>query len=207
MYKKYKTEYSNHVHQLVVSVSRHFYITDNGKFRHQKKVLEARLDRPESHTKRHVVHYLIRDHFSGLFYAELTDTHNLFSIFEFLYRAWSKKEYHPFCGLPHAVTVPKNIRAVWPSLLAFLERESIQLTDVTSGFQGGVRDIRTWEQELRTDLYTSGYPPDYSEVLEHAQSTCARFNLSDYRGQSKATVWRKNLPNEIRLPGPKETFS
>jgi len=163
MYQSYETDHSNHVHQLVVAVSRHLYITSDGKLKHQKKALEAKLDRPDSHTKRHVVHYLIRDHFSGLFYAEVTDTENSFSVFDFLYRAWSKKEYHPLYGVPYALTVPKNVRAVWPSLVPFLEEITIEPIDVTSGFQGGVRDIRTWEDDLRCGLYKSGqikrHPP------------------------------------------------
>jgi hypothetical protein len=207
MYQRYKTDGSNHVHQLIISVSRHLFVTADGKFKHQKKAFDARLDKPESFTKRHVVHYLIRDHFSGLFYAELTDTSNIFSVFNFLYRAWSKKEWHPLYGVPFGLSVPKNVRSVWPQLIDFLEKIGVDSIDVTSGFQGGVRDLRTWEEELRCGLYESGYPPDYEEVLRLAPSSCMLFNVSDYRGPSKATRWHENLVDEVYVPASKEAFN
>lgn len=207
MYQRYRTDESNHVHQLVVSISRHFYVTSTGKFKYQKKDIKAKLGQPESYSRRHIVYYLIRDHFSGLFYVEVTDTDNMLSVFEFLYRAWSKKEHNPLYGAPSALTVPKNVRTVWPELVPFLEEIGIQPGDVTSGFQGGVRDIRTWEEELRCGLYKSGHPPNYSEVLESAPYACARFNISSYRGKSKAEIWEENLPKDIYLPTSQEVFN
>lgn len=206
MYRSYKTGIANEVHQLVVSVSRHYYVTSSGKYKRQKKPFEARLDNPSSFTKRHIVHYLIRDHFSGLFYAELTDSQSLFSIYEFLYRAWSPKKLHPLQGLPYGLTVPKNVRTMWPTLTSFLEEATVHPIDVTSGFQSGVRDLRTWEEVLRCGLYQSGYPPDYSEVLRDAPETCVRFNRSEVRGPSKADVWKRNLPEEVYIPSSREDF-
>lgn len=206
VFQSYKTDHPNHVHQLVVSVSRHLYVTSNGKFKYQKKAFEAKLDRPDSYTKKHIVHYLIRDHFSGLFYVEITDTKNIFSVFEFLYRAWSRKDHHPLCGIPYALTVPKNVKALWSNITPFLEEITIQSVDVTSGFQGGIRDIRTWEEDLRCGLYKSGYPPDYSEVSEYAPYACAQLNTFNCRGKSKAEVWQENLPEDIYLPVSQEAF-
>lgn len=207
MYQRYKTDCSNHVHQLIVTVSRHYFVTANGKFKHQKKAFDAQIDKPESFTKRHVVHYLIRDHFSGLFYAELTDTENIFPVFEFLYRAWSKKEFHPLCGIPFGISVPKNVQILWPRLTGLLEELGVRSIDVTSGFQGGVRDLLTWENQLKGGLYESGYPPDYEEVIKQAPHNCAWANMSDYRGISKATKWRENLPETIYLPSSKGLFN
>lgn len=198
-HKTYKTEYSNHVHQLVVSVSRHYYVTSNGKFKQQKKALGGKLGCPATYTKKHIVHYLIRDHFSGLFYAEVTDTDNILSVLEFLKRAWSAKEGHPLQGIPNALTVPHSVRTVWPEIIPFLDAFSIQPVDVTSGFQGGVRDIRTWEEHLRTGLYESGFPPDYSEVRAQAAQTCAFISTYGSNGP-KADIWRDNLHEDIYIP-------
>lgn len=200
MLQRYKTNQSNEVHQLVVAVSRHSYVTAAGKFRRQKKPIEVRLDKRETFTKRHVVHYLIRDHFSGLFYAELTDSENIFPVHEFLFRAWSKKESHPLYGIPFGLTVPGTVRTLWPDFVSQLKAAAIQAIDVTSGFQGGIRDLRTWEDELHFGLYESGYPPDYQEILRRAPEACASFNLSEYRGGPKAAVWRKNLPEKTYVP-------
>lgn len=204
MLQRYKTDESNEVHQLVVAVSRHCYVTAGGKFQRQKKVFEVRLDKPESFTKRHIVHYLLRDHFSGLFYAEITDTTNMFAVSEFLYRAWSKKEAHPLYGIPFGLTVPSTVRALWPDLVARLNEATIQPIDVTSGFQGGIRDLRTWENELHWFSYESGYPPDYDEVRRRAPEICADYNGSEYRSGLKAKRWNENLPEEMYVPASKD---
>lgn len=206
VYKQYKTEYSNQVHQLIVSVSKHFYVTSNGKYKQQKKAFEVKLDKPETFTKKHVVHYLIRDHFSGLFYAEVTETENILPVSEFLYRAWSRKKYHPLYGVPWGVTVPKTVKSKWPKLSPFLDETGIIPLDVTSGFQGGVRDIRTWEEYLRCDLYESGHPPEYSEVLKRSADTCKMLNISTTRGKSKEVVWKEGLTSEVYLPSSPEAF-
>ena len=204
MYQRYKTSQSNEVHQLVVGVSRHSFVTAVGKFQRQKKPFDVRLDKPASFTKRHVVHYLVRDHFSGLFYAELTETGHIFPVHEFLYRAWSKKDTHPLYGVPHGVTVPATVRALWPDLVSMLKEATIEAIDVTSGFQGGIRDLRTWENELHFGLYESGYPPDYEEVLRRAPEACANFNVSEYRGEPKSKIWTENLPDKVYVPATRE---
>lgn len=200
MLKRYKTDQSNEVHQLVVAVSRHSYITASGKFQRQKKAFEVRLDKPASFTKRHVVHYLLRDHFSGLFYAELADTTNVFPVHEFLRRAWSKKDAHPLYGIPFGLTVPGTVRALWPDLVPRLKEATIEPIDVTSGFQGGIRDLRTWEDQLHFGWYESGFPPDYEEVLRRAPEACANFNSSQYSGEPKVRSWSENLPVETYVP-------
>jgi hypothetical protein len=204
MLKRYHTNQSNDVHQLVVAVSRHSYVTVQGKFQRQKRAFEVRLDKPESFTKRHIVHYLLRDHFSGVFYAELVDTTSIFPVHEFLYRAWSRKDVHPLYGIPFGLAVPATVRAVWPHLVARLKDATIETIDVTSGFQGGIRDLRTWEDELHFGVYQSGYPPNYEEVLRRAPEACANFNLSEYRGRPKARTWTDNLPEQTYVPSSKE---
>ena len=203
---RYITDYSNQVHQLIVSVSRHFYITADGKLKYQKKPFEAKLGHQDSYSKRHLIHYMIRDHFSGLFYAEISDTNDMYPVLEFLYRAWSRKDLHPLHGLPDAVTVPKNLRVLWPTLVPFLEKEAIEPIDVTSGFQGGVRDIRTWEQELRFYPYMYDSQPDYMNIREKAEIICAKLNTSEIRGGHKSTVWMENLCGNVRVPTSWEGF-
>lgn len=192
VFQSYKSDYSNQNHQLIVSVSRHCYVTGEGKFKYQKKSFDVNLDKLNT-KKSHVVHFLIRDHFSGLFYAELADSKNIISIFDFLYRAWSQKDFHPFCGIPGAISIPKNIQRMWPDIISFVENLGVGIIDVTSGFQGGVRDIRTWETALYTDRYKSGRPPDYSEVKERSSNTCIELATWNSRGPSKEQVWRDNL--------------
>lgn len=197
MYRQYRSDYSNQIPQFIVSISRHLHVTAGGKLKYQKKPFDARLGKQATFTRRHVVNFLIRDHFSGLFYAEITDIDNVYSACEFLHRAWSESADHPLYGVPDMMTLPKNVRAVWPDLAAFLEEEaSINLVDVTSGFQGGVRDIRTWEDLLRFGVYESGFPPDYKEVRSAAVAECARYNQYD----GKVDIWTQNLPENVYVP-------
>lgn len=91
-FKIYQSKCPNDVHQLVVSVSKHLYILKNGQVTYQKKPLEVDLLNCRDSTKDHVVHYLIKDHFSGALYGEVSPSSNLLSLGEFLYRAWSPKK-------------------------------------------------------------------------------------------------------------------
>ena len=94
MYNIYKSEYPNQVHQLSVSVSKHIYVTGAGKLKFQKKKFELDLASVRAADRVHVLHYLIRDHFSGAFYAEICASTSFVPVQDFLNRAWSvKREY------------------------------------------------------------------------------------------------------------------
>ncbi len=81
--------------------------------KYQKKPFDVRIENLQSSQKTHIVHYVIRDHFSGLFYAELSDSDSLIPIHDFLYRAWQNKLFHPMVGIPDFMTIPKNAHKFW----------------------------------------------------------------------------------------------
>ena len=95
----YRSDYTNQVHQLIVSVSKHFYILKSGDLMHRRKPMEIKLPKIEQSPREHIVHYLIRDHFSGAFYAEMCSARAMMPLEEFLYRAWSKKESYRSVGV------------------------------------------------------------------------------------------------------------
>ena len=144
----YQTNYSNEVHQLIVSPSKHYYVTKKGTLKYQKKPFEVNLKNVKSSNINHVIHFLIRDHFSGLFYWDICSADSLFLIYEFLFRAWKKKDSHPLYGIPDFLTIPMNVQTYFPDLVKFTKNIGITYIKVTSGFQGGVRDIKTVENEL-----------------------------------------------------------
>ncbi|UKV13213.1 hypothetical protein L6172_14270 [Thalassospiraceae bacterium SW-3-3] len=207
MYKRYKSDFPNQVHQLIISVSRHYYVTKQGRYNHQKKPFEIQIDDDafEACEKRHVVNYLVRDHFSGLFYAEVTTSDALIRPVEFLHRAWSPKKNHPLHGLPNAITIPKTVQNRWPRLTAFMEELEIIPLNPTSGFQGGVRDIRTWEDELRTQRYESGYPPLFREVSERSPHIM-EWTSEWSRWREKHDRWKDHLPEQMLIPKPLDEF-
>jgi hypothetical protein len=198
MQQTYQSDYPNQVHQLMVSVSKHFYLLKNGSVKFQKKKFECTLANMHRSEKDHVVHYLIRDHFSGAFYAEAASSSQLIAVDQFLLRAWSKKDEYIFCGLPEHLSVPNTVAEAFPTLLSWVDSQGIKLLEVTSGFQGGIRDLPTWEDYLRM-VFAIGEETRLSEV----QGKAARINdyLNREHGDraSKIDKWAHRV-GTIKLP-------
>ena len=208
MSKRYQSYYSNEVHQLIVSPSKHYYVTGSGAFKYQKKPFELKLENVDQAKKNHVIHYLIRDHFSGLFYSEICSSHTPIPIYAFLFRAWGKKQNHPLYGIPDFMTVPKNVQSYFPGLLGFIEKLGVTYVKVTSGFQGGVRDIRTIEDELKHVGFNFDNPrqslkePPFDFVLETAPEIYRRFFDSLYKKPTKTEIWLSAIEPGQKLPVP-----
>ncbi len=186
----YCSDYSNHVHQLVVTISRHFYVTKLGKFKRQSSPFKAVLSRPSTYTKRHIVHYILTDHFSGLFYAEVTTSDDVFPIEEFLARAWGEKFEHPLQGEPDLLVVPKSVFDSFPSFSSWLGQKPIRVVLATSGFQTGIRSLRTWEEILKIGgscRYQTGFPPDFIEVQANSFDSCV------FQTSRHFQKWREGL--------------
>ena len=149
MIHRYDSDYPNQLHQLVVSVSKHITTTKDGRLRFQKKPMEVNLANISRSVREHVVHYMIRDHFSGAFYGEVCHAAALIPIRDFLVRAWSEKPHYYFCGVPDYISVPKTVDLAFPGVRGGVAEFGIETVEVTSGFQGGIRDIPTWERYLR----------------------------------------------------------
>lgn len=92
----YQSNYSNEVDQLIVCVSKYLYAIRTGLIRYQQKAFDLSLAKVDKAEKEHLVHYLIRDHFSGVYYAEIHSCKALSPVEEFLFRAWSPKQDYPF---------------------------------------------------------------------------------------------------------------
>lgn len=209
MIKRYQSNHSNKVHQLIVTPSKHYFVTSSGIFKHQKKPFEVKLENINKAKKIHIIHYLIKDHFSGLFYWEICSSIAPIPIYEFLFRAWSKKEKHPLYGMPDYMSIPKNIQLYFPGLMSFIEKRGITYIKVTSGFQGGVRDIRTIEDGLKlagfdySNPHQSQTEPPFELVLERVPEICRRFSDSLYCKPSKRDVWLSGIESEQKIFIPK----
>lgn len=212
--KRYQTDFSNEVHQLVVSPSKHFYVAKDRTLKYQKKPFEVNLDKTATSKKNHVIHFLIRDHFSGLFYWEICPTDSTLLIEDFLFRAWSKKDHHPLCGVPDFLTIPVKVQSFFPNIVKFVEKIGITYLKVTSGFQGGVRDIRTVEDELGFAHSLADVPsplqkdPDFQEIVNYIPVISKRFVEYSSSGPSKRDVWESGFKSEseIYLPKSLESF-
>ncbi|MBK3801298.1 hypothetical protein GAY33_19070 [Azospirillum brasilense] len=212
MFMRYQSDHANQVHQLLVSVSKHFYVRRNGTIAFQWKAIDIDLARIQTAKRNHVVHYLLRDHYSGAFYAEVTTSDRLIDLGEFLYRAWAEKETGPgedapylFRGMPDALTVPAKVMERFPGVARIMEACGIAYIKATSGFQAGVRDLKTWEEEFRYRFWRIDEPVGF-EVAQSMAPACACLMSGDrYNGRSKIREWTAGNPS-IRLPPDRERF-
>ena len=107
------------------------------------------------------------------------------------------------------MTVPKNVQSYFPGLISFIEKIGVTYIKVTSGFQGGVRDIRTIEDELMlagfdyVNPHLSQKDPPFDLVLERMPEICRRFSDSLYRKPSKKEVWLSGIESEDKINVPK----
>lgn len=194
--KSYRSEHPNHVHQLTVSASKHYYITKDGRLKYQHKPMEIRLDALEHSDRTHVVHYIIRDHFSGLFYSEIAASASLPPVEYFLNRAWRKKDEYVFCGIPKLLTIPQRVETIFPTVKTSVLALGVGLIEVTSGFQGGVRDVRTVEDWLK--LFHDS-PMDEASLRAKQIAQIMGKKKSRNGADDKASFWMEYVP-EIRVP-------
>jgi tetratricopeptide (TPR) repeat protein len=208
MSKQVITEYSNQLHQLLVSVSKHLYITKNGLIKYQEKPMEVNINNYHKSRKEHLVYYILRDHFSGSFVLQITGTKSLISLPAFLYYAWSKgteEEEKYLWGIPGAVFVPKLISSA--GLLAGLDKLGVQPLNPPSGFASGVRIIRDIEENLyfllgRTVKHTV-------EDINNKKNIIYQYLINPSYAESKFDKWRHNLPpgHPREVPGYREFIS
>jgi hypothetical protein len=200
---RYRTDYSNEVHQLMVSVSRHLWVAKDGAIRYQQKPFEITLARLARSEKQHVIHYLVRDHFSGLLYAEIGLSGSLLSPREFLLRAWSRKDRLSFCGVPDTLIVPKTVSDTFAELLPWLDELEMDVIPATSGFQAGVRDVKTWEEAVRNAL--RWFPADdLAHLPALAEMLCWDLVEEPLHHRQQVGRWQSGL-GTLRYPTANDT--
>lgn len=201
MITSYRSQHPNHAHQLAICVSKHLYATKDGRLKYQQKPIEVRLETLSRQDRAHLVIYTLRDHCSGLFYAEVGFGPDVVPAAAFLKRAWSPKSHYAFCGLPRLLLIPKTVQSVFPELPAQVAALGIRLGEVTSGFQSGVRDIRTIEDQLGCyrDLAREGVDAEVQRICLYQANTKSRNGVD-----SKLALWHKHVPG---LQYPPEDWS
>lgn len=194
--QEYRTLYPNHAHQLTVSVSKHYWITNDGILKYQNKKMEVTLDKVGHSPKNHLIHFILRDHCSGAVYSEVTSSRSILSLSKFLYKAWSQKEDYVFCGIPELLTIPKTVEAVFPEIKEKVMSLGIECPQVTSGFQAGVRDVKTIEEYMKffANLSFIDNHSSLNKIYSYISSKDARIGK-----QSKIEMWRSNI-NSVTIP-------
>lgn len=196
--QQYRTENANDVHQLGVSVSRHFYAGKDGLLKYQKKPFEVTLANYRDAPRQHLMLYSLRDHFSGLYYLELALTPDLPDLIGFLGRAWRPKPDLVLHGLPEMLMLPETVAKVFPDAAEVIERQGVRVIPATSGFQSGaisvVKDAKSYLGWVTGE--------SIEKVLREQASFIYKVNAKR-KGRSsketKANLWLGHVP-EIRLP-------
>lgn len=203
----YKSDFPNQVHQLNISISQHYYLLKDGTIKWQKKKLDLNWKNYLKSSKRPLATYIMRDHYSSCFYAELHSLDALPEIESFLYNAWSRKEGYDFWGIGHYVIVPQSTLDQFPKLHTFFKRTNdiVHLQLPTSGFSSAVRSIRQWEDQLKYICYyfddvdkISGFHKRVNQINNH-------INDLSIGGNSNLRKWGMNEPRIIS-PNSKEIF-
>ena len=112
------------------------------------------------------------------------------------------------------MSIPKNAQQFFPGLVNFIETLGINYIKVTSGFQGGVRDIRTIEEKLRCAGLFLENPTQFQTDLpfdlirEKTHEICTRLSDNFYKKPSKKDVWLFGfgVDQEICTPHSEELF-
>jgi len=203
----YKSDYPNQVHQLNLSISQNHYLLKDGEIRHQQKKFDVNWKNYTNTGKRHLVNFLIRDHYSNCFYAETHPIDAMPHLIDFLFNAWKEKEDFEFCGIPKNIIVGRHIIQEYPEFKIFEEN----VTDFTielanNGFATGIRSVRDWESNIP---YFTFYEP-YRHIVGFQTNTaklCRELNARDNKKtEPNLKKWIENEPL-LRVTNDKNEFN
>lgn len=212
--RRYESAHRNDVHQLLVSLSRHYYVGGDGNLKFQKKPFEFSFDTVRQSSKKLMVSYLLRDHYSGVYYAESTTHDRLLNLGGFLFRAWAQKPGFDFCGVPLVLVVPQLVIDQWPRLGDLLEYCGVTSVKPRSGFETGMIDMKNWQREFFQNCYVdyrSGSGLELSYQFEYLRSKqlelCIRAaeRTIGREKRTKLDKWRSS-DAELLVPKDREDF-
>lgn len=150
----YQSDYPNQVHQLSFYISKNYYILKNGEIKYQQKKFDVNWKNYSKTNKRHIVNFVIRDHFSNCFYAETFPIDQVPHIKEFLFNAWREKKHFRFCGIPDYLICSKQVLDAFTELSKNLSKNTeLILQPADQGFSTGVRATRDWEENYKYCSY------------------------------------------------------
>lgn len=192
MIASYRTPHPNYLHLLFVTPSKHLHVLKDGRLKWQDKPMEVKLREISSSDREHVVYFLLADHCSSAFYAEVHSCRRLPAARDFLLRAWQRKEDHFFHGLPYLIVVPNTVEQMEPDIRPFIESHSVTPAPAESGFKAGVHQIRTFENSLANSI---SWAPGatIAGVGQYTDEAMRRLNESPLSrtGETRRAMWEK----------------
>ncbi|PQA95523.1 hypothetical protein SAMN05421796_1174 [Chryseobacterium piscicola] len=201
----YRSYYPNQVHQLSFYISKNYYILKNGEIKYQQKKFDINWKNYSKTNKKHIVNFVIRDHFSNCFYAETFPIDQVPHIKEFLFNAWRKKQHFRFCGVPDYLICSKHMLDTFPELKNFSKNTNLIIQLADQGFSTGVRATRDWEENYK---YFSSYEnlKTIEGFQEHIEFICRDLNTRDNgRTEPNLKKWIESEP-KVQLINDKMVF-
>lgn len=199
MYKRYKSDFPNQVHQLLVSVSQHYLIGKTNKIRYQKKPMDVSLKNFDKSDREHLVHFILRDHFSGFFHVEVASTKKMIPLQDFLLRGFLPKPDIKFCGIPVALMIPKQVEEFLPSVIDLLNSLGIQKINPPSGFASGIVAVKHWERIMKVPLL----PDEGINSLELLNPRMTAYYCETYNSDN-LSIWTDRIK---KIYVPEENFA
>lgn len=191
---RFSSDYPNHIHQLLVSVSTHYVVKANGQIRFQKKKLDVSLRTVGNSSRVHVVYYVLRDVFSGFYYVEVTSSEDMIPIQDFLLRAFLPKPDIYFCGIPKFLMVPQQVENLFSSIDEFLAGLNIEIIHPVDGFDSGIAALMDWESKIRVALL----PEEDIDMVVRWNPRTAMPYLRHFNSK-KHELWQKSV-GEVFMP-------
>jgi tetratricopeptide (TPR) repeat protein len=187
------TEYSNQLHQLLVSVSQHLYFGKDGYVKYQKKPFDINIKNCHKSPKEHLVYYILRDHFSGTFTFRIATTKRLIPLADFLHYGWSENvgEEKFIWGMPNFIFIPQMIAT--ENLLSGLNTLNVKSLNPPSGFASGIRVIKDIEDNL---CFFMRETVDHSlQGINKLRYKVYEYLINSSHRDNKFSKWQANLPS------------
>lgn len=205
-YNRYISDYPNQVHQLNLSILKNYYILKNGDIKYQAKKFDVNWKNYEKTGKRHIVNFLIRDHYSGCFYAEIFPIDEMPGIIDFLYNAWREKADFEFCGIPKNLILGRHIVERFPMIENLKSNADVNIELAENGFATGIRALKDWENNIAYYSYYDNYK-NIGDFQDSTEIICRELNLRN-SGKSEPNLlkWANNQPKG-KLVNDKNEFA
>ncbi len=184
----------NQKQNLLISQSKHLYLTKGGNLRYQDKPIDPRL--PGAKTL--LTRLVLLDVDTGTVYGEMHTDDTAGDLVGFLARAWHPKPHHPLHGLPALLNLPKSgmVNPDFRSAIAMVEDVfGVALGDLPPGFNAGIHAVKNFEKEVislayryRWELNVTDVPMDFVQASSDFISRTASTRMSLLLDEAWAAV-------------------
>lgn len=194
IYISYKSDYPNQVHQLNFSISQNYHLLKSSEIKYQVKKFDVNWNNYTKTGKRHLVNYLVRDHFSNCFYAEVYPIDEVPHISKFLFNAWRQKDGFEFCGIPRSLILGRHIVEKFPEIQNFQKNAGLNIELAQNGFATGIRSVRDWENGIKYYTMFQNYK-NIEGFQNGIEQICRDLNLRNSgKTEQNLLKWANNEP-------------